>query len=141
MIKSINKFSARYRQNEDGATGVEFALVAIPFLLMIFGIMEAGRLVWAMNGVQYAVEETSRYASLNVSEGNDAFQTYAENKLEEMFISSSPLEIISNTVTSNGIDFVQIDGDYTHTTMLSGFLPADFGNFEFETSVRKPVIQ
>ncbi|MCK5284106.1 MAG: pilus assembly protein [Alphaproteobacteria bacterium] len=141
MIKSICSFLNHYKNNKNGVVSIEFALVAIPFLLLIFGVMEAGRLVWTMNGVQYAIEETGRYASLNSDTLNENLQDYAKEKLLDMFVSATPLQVTSSIVMSNGVDFVQIDGNYTHTTMLDGILPGNFGNFDFDTNVKKPVIQ
>lgn len=140
MLQNLRKCFRKYKTDENGTTAVEFGLVAIPFLLMIFGVMEAGRMAWTMNGIQYAVEETTRYASLNSDLTTENFQDYAEDKLSEMLMSSDSLQITFSTLTSNGIDFVEIDADYTHTTMLSGFLPYGFGNIEFDRSVRKPLI-
>ena len=140
MMQRIANLLKRYRKNEDAATAVEFALVALPFLLMIFGVMEGGRVMWSMNGVQFAIEETSRYASINSTLTNESFESYAQGKLAEMYVASTPLIVTSSSVTTNGVNFIEIDGTYTHSTMLNGFLPANFGNFEFTTSARKPVI-
>lgn len=140
MIGSVRDFLKKYRGDQSGATAVEFALVAIPFLVMIFGVMEAGRVVWTMNGIQYAVEETSRYAALNSDLTSDDFQTYAAEKLSGMAISTGPLQITSSVVTSNGISFVEIDGSYQISTLTSNFLPGDFGNLDLEVSARKPVV-
>jgi len=140
MFKYIRKVFGFYKTNESGAAGVEFALIAIPFLLMIFGVMEAGRIMWIMNSVQYSVEETSRYASLNSNLPEGEFQTYAENILNDMFVPSSELRLSSSTVTSNGIDFVSIDASYTISLIVTGLLPNDLGVFDYDTVVRKPII-
>jgi Flp pilus assembly protein TadG len=36
----------------DGATAVEFALVIGPFLLILFGVIEFGRMLWTLNALQ-----------------------------------------------------------------------------------------
>ncbi|MGB0720702.1 MAG: TadE/TadG family type IV pilus assembly protein [Bdellovibrionales bacterium] len=131
----------RYRTDCEGAAAVEFSLVALPFLLMIFGTMEAGRIVMAMNSVEYAIEETSRYAALNVGLGDEAFQDYAEARLAEMFVRGDDLQITSSTQTSNNVDFVEIRGQYSIESMVGAFLPGGFGSFDFDFSARKPVIE
>ncbi|MCB1650883.1 MAG: pilus assembly protein [Alphaproteobacteria bacterium] len=141
MLHRLFQFLNSYSRNRDGATAIEFALVAIPFLLIIFGVMEGGRLVWSMNAVQYAVEETSRYAALNPDLSTSAFQEYALDRLADMYVPGEALTLSSSTVTSNGIDFVQVDGQYTYATMLGSFLPGDFGDFDFQSSVRKPLVE
>ena len=45
MIRTLRHglaFAARLRSDRSGATAVEFALVAIPFLMLIFAIIELG---------------------------------------------------------------------------------------------------
>ena len=91
MKKYIDNLFRQYRQSEDGAVAVEFALVSMVFLLLVFGIMESGRLAWTMNGVRFAIEETSRYASLNPELPLTTFQDYAADKLDGMFIESGIL--------------------------------------------------
>jgi len=46
---------------QDGATAVEFAIVFPVFFLLLFGILEFARLVWAVNSLQYAVAQGARY--------------------------------------------------------------------------------
>ena len=140
MYKNILNFFKRYRSEEEGATAVEFGLIGIPFLLILFGIMESGRMMWTMNGIQYAVEDTSRYAALNPTLGTADYQTYAAGKLQEMLVPSDDLQITSSTVTSSGVDFVEISASYDHATMLNGFLPAEFGSMTLRSAARKPVI-
>jgi Flp pilus assembly protein TadG len=39
-----------------GSAAVEFALTAPILILLLFGIIETGRALWAKNSLQYAVE-------------------------------------------------------------------------------------
>jgi Flp pilus assembly protein TadG len=52
-----------------GASGanvaVEFALVAPVFFLLLFGVVETGRLIWSATTLRFAVEETARCAAIN----------------------------------------------------------------------------
>ena len=136
----MKKLFQTYKRSNDGATAVEFSLVALPFIMMLFGIIEVGRAVWTMNGVQYAVEQTGRYAALNSDLTNEEFQTYAENELSGMRVPSTSLQISSTTFTSSGVNFIEIEGDYSISSILTNLLPNNFGNFDFETRVRRPII-
>lgn len=140
MFNRIRKSFQLYKRDESAIAGVEFALVALPFLLMIFGVMEAGRLIWSVNGVQYAVEQTARYASLNSDLTNEDFQSYAEDQLSDMAVSTDTLDLQFSVVTSNGINFVVVDASYTYSAMVGEFLPSGFGDYDFTTTARKPVI-
>lgn len=140
MMKLLG-FLKRYSANTSGATAVEFGLVAMPFFLMIFGVMEAGRMMWTMNGVQYAVEQTTRYASMNSSAGESSFRDYAQTKLSEMMVPSSNLQISSTTVNTGGVNFVQIDGQYQHRMLIGAFIPENgFGDINITSSVKKPIV-
>lgn len=140
-MQNLKFFFRKYLKMTDGATAVEFGLVALPFLLTIFGVMEAGRLMWAMNSVHYAIEETARYAAINSDLTNAEFSTYASDKLDGIFMGASELQMTSSQFTSSGIDFVEVEGTYQMNTMVAGILPADFGSFEYSVAARSPIIQ
>jgi Flp pilus assembly protein TadG len=50
----------RGRRGERGATLVEFALVAVPFFLLVFGILELGFIFWGTHELENATEEAGR---------------------------------------------------------------------------------
>jgi Flp pilus assembly protein TadG len=39
----------------------------LPFLMLVFGIVDFGRLIWTQSALQYAVEKTARCAAVNTS--------------------------------------------------------------------------
>ena len=47
----------------DGAEAIEFALVSIPLVLFLMGVVEFGRLYWTQSDLQYAAEATARCAT------------------------------------------------------------------------------
>lgn len=51
---------ARFRRDESGATAVEFGMIAIPFLTLIFAIMETAMMFWTSQVLEDAVTQTSR---------------------------------------------------------------------------------
>ncbi len=51
---------ARFRRNQDGATVVEFALVATPFFALMFAIIETALLFFADQALDTAVSSASR---------------------------------------------------------------------------------
>ncbi len=48
-----------------GATAVQFALIATPLLLFLFGIEETARVMWMQSAMNMAVEDAARYSSVN----------------------------------------------------------------------------
>ena len=63
---------ARTRRRERGQGLTEFAIVLPVFLLIIFGIIDLGRVVWALDNLANAAREGAHYASIH---GNSKFVT------------------------------------------------------------------
>jgi len=53
-----------FRDNRGGSV-VEFALVSLPVVLFVFGIMQTGWLVWADNLLNIAVDTAARCGAVN----------------------------------------------------------------------------
>ncbi len=50
----------RFKKNEDGATAVEFAIVAGPFFLLVFAIIETSLLFFANQYIETVVDDVAR---------------------------------------------------------------------------------
>ena len=140
MIAKIYRFFKSYRRNEKGSVAVEFALIVIPCMFLIFGVIEAGRIVWTMNAVQFAIEESSRYASINASLSTEEYTIFAEEKIGSMAVSSTPLQVSSSSYTEYGITFVEIQGDYKITPIISHLFPNGFGVINYRAVASEPVV-
>jgi Flp pilus assembly protein TadG len=55
------------RDDTRGAAMVEFSVTMPFFLLLIFGLIQAGMLLWTQVGLQHGVEAATRCASVNYS--------------------------------------------------------------------------
>jgi len=61
MLRKLADRARRvWRRSDDGATAVEFALVAMVFFWVFFGIIEMGLLMIFNNGIEDGVERASR---------------------------------------------------------------------------------
>jgi len=60
LFRSAILPARKLRQNEDGATAVEFALVSIPFLMLLFGIMSVCLYFFTTLYIENAVWNASR---------------------------------------------------------------------------------
>jgi Flp pilus assembly protein TadG len=56
-----------YRNNEKGATLVEFAIGVTVFVMVMFGVMEFGRALWVHNALTDAARRGARYGALHTS--------------------------------------------------------------------------
>lgn len=54
------RFAKRFKRNEDGATAVEFAFVALPFFALLFGIMELALVFFVNSALVHATSEAGR---------------------------------------------------------------------------------
>jgi Flp pilus assembly protein TadG len=92
----------------DGNVAVEFGMLAPVLLLLMFGIVEGGRLLWTQNALHYAVEEAARCASINTTACGSASQieAFAAGRSGAQFASS----IFTATVAGCGN---QVSASYT----------------------------
>jgi Flp pilus assembly protein TadG len=58
---------SRFARHRRGATALEFALTAVPMLLMTMGIIEGGLLFWSWQVLESAAIDAARCAALNAS--------------------------------------------------------------------------
>ncbi len=65
LTAPVNALLGSLAANRRGATAVEFALIATPLLLFLFGIEETARVMWTQAAVNMAVEDAARYSSVN----------------------------------------------------------------------------
>ena len=77
---------------------MEGALVFMAFMVMLFGIMDAGRMMLAWNSVSYAAREATRYAIVHgSSSGNSATTTDLTNIAKNSSVGLDPTKM---TVTA-----------------------------------------
>src|SRR5689334_16768863 len=95
----------RSSRKRAGATAVEFAIVAPVMFLMIFGIIELGRVLMVMHMLSDVARDSARYAV--VTEGSNqsssTISTYATTRLTAYGISSSvtPTIIVNDSSSTD----------------------------------------
>lgn len=100
----------RLLRSRAGTTAVEFALLALPFLMLIFGVIDFSRLIWTQSAMQFAVEKAARCAAVNTSTcGTLAqIQAYAGS---QMLAPGVPVTAFSYTASACGSD-VSVTTDF-----------------------------
>jgi Flp pilus assembly protein TadG len=63
------RYLTLFSRSTAGSAAVEFALTLPALLLMLFGAIEFGRLLWTQNSIQYAVEQAARCAAMGLTPG------------------------------------------------------------------------
>ena len=59
------------RRRESGQALMEFALVGIIFVILVFGVIDVGRAVWNYNTLAQATREGTRYAIVHGAASSD----------------------------------------------------------------------
>jgi Flp pilus assembly protein TadG len=67
------------RRNQSGAEAVEFALIAIPMLLLVLGIIQYGFYFWTAETTNSSARETARRVVVGDCWDNNQMVSYAEN--------------------------------------------------------------
>lgn len=88
---------ARSQKDESGAAAVEFALVLIPFLVLVFGLIQYGLYFFGVQQGSHAANSAVRQLSVGNCQANGALQTYLNNQLNDgngdAQLSPSPLGV------------------------------------------------
>jgi len=68
----IGAVLGRLRRDKRGATAIEFGMVATPFLMLVFGIIQVGLLFFATFTIENATEQAARLIRTGQSQGMTA---------------------------------------------------------------------
>lgn len=104
----------RFRRCRLGATAVEFAMVAPVFIILVVGTIELSRAMWIKATMQFAAEETSRYAIVNTSASSSTLETYAQDVVTTYGVDSTNMTFTATVSAST----VTIDITYTFSSLV-----------------------
>jgi Flp pilus assembly pilin Flp len=65
----LRRLRRRYHADTDGATAVEFAIVSLPFLALIFGILELALIFFTSSVLSQSISDTSRMVRIGSFQG------------------------------------------------------------------------
>jgi len=101
----------RFRRANDGAVAVEFALVIVPFLVMVFGIFETGQVLWASSQIDFNVDRVVREAAVDSSITAGQIETRITSSLTDL----NADRLAVNVTRNNGSpDVVTVSVTYTY---------------------------
>lgn len=104
--------------DRSGAQAVEFALVAPTLVLLIFGGMEFGRLLWVQSALHYSVEQAARCGALGSCTTSTA-AAYAATMVPAVNLSSSVFSA-SNPTSGGCSGGFKVNASYPFTFIASG---------------------
>jgi Flp pilus assembly protein TadG len=139
MIRKALRGIQRWSRDDSGVSAVEFSMVGTGFILLLFGVVEFGRLAWTMNAVDYAVDSALRYAVIHQDAAESEVLDEMRDKLAAYYVEGSRAQIGVTDATVSGMDFVEITGQYRYEPFVLGFLPTSLSSYTMTFSARRPV--
>jgi Flp pilus assembly protein TadG len=99
-------------QNERGASAVEFAIAVPVLLVLIIGIIQLGILFMANAGLQQAVEEGARFATIYPNPNDSAIIARVNDKQFGLNAANVTGPSVTHG-TSNGVSYVDVTMSYS----------------------------
>jgi Flp pilus assembly protein TadG len=126
------RFHKRFCKAADGASALEFALVAPVFLAMVFGTIQMGIAFYYAGSVQFALEKTARILMVDQEMSEGELQAAFANELSTY---TDQTIDVSYTVDSSGdVPIGQFAATYAHEVVIP-FVPAFDVTFNIVTKV------
>jgi Flp pilus assembly protein TadG len=120
MMKRMLRRSARFALATSGAAAVEFAIISVVFILMIFGIIYLGIMLHTNATLQWAVENSVRSAVIAESTTQAQMTTKVNGLLTSVNMPNADNINYSVSGTSPPIATLTADLTRTYTIPLLG---------------------
>lgn len=137
MKKKQAGLTRRFLNDGTGTTAVEFALLAAAFFTILFGIIEIGRLFLAWNAFQAGVENATRAALVDESLTVVELEQMIVDGMATFTVSAEDIDLDVTFPVVSGIDFVEVNGTYTFTTLVP-FFPDAYDSLGLPAKSRIP---
>jgi Flp pilus assembly protein TadG len=130
-----------------GATAVEFALLLWPLVLVLFGILEFGRLIWINNALQETAIDAARCAGILESScatggaySSGKTTTYVQSVANAWGITVPTANVTStaNTTCAGIGGFSQVTISYTFQSVVPQVLPSLSGGLPLSATACFP---
>ncbi len=119
----------RPRQSaRSGTAAIEFGMLALPLLMLIFGIIEFGNFLWYQQTLESALAVSSQYVFSNTTQTIATLEGAIPGQVDAAVIGMDPTQVTvrtSSSVDSNGVTFISITLTYPFTfPTILGINPA-----------------
>jgi len=125
---------ARFKSDRRGVAAIEFAIVIVPLLLFMFGIIEFSRAYWAKEALQQTAVDTARCMGLGLSTSGctstSGGQAYAVGVGSAWGLTiPTPNVTITTATTCGGVSgFVTVHITYTFHTVVPDLIAGLFND-------------
>lgn len=114
-----------------GQTLVEFAFVALLFLVLVFGIIEFGRALWTWNTIVQATRAGARYAVVEQPTTDDSLIKKVVVYYDPNAASSSTPVVPGLTEANVTVRYLKYDGTDAITKSLADMIEVSITNYRF----------
>lgn len=121
----INVRIAQFIKENRGQAMVEMALVLPLLLLLLFGIMECGRLFASYIEVEHATRDGARYAAVHSSASDDDIKSVIIDKCVLVSLNDSDITVAESTENGDTWKKITVDFEVDIITPLIGDLLGD----------------
>jgi Flp pilus assembly pilin Flp len=108
-LRRLRGVRRRYRNDAEGATAIEFAIVALPFLGLIFGILELALVFFTSAVMTNAMSDTGRLVRVGAFQGCGSateFKALVCDKMSNLMNCEANLRI--DLTTANGFQAITL---------------------------------
>lgn len=133
-VRRVPLLLGRFAGCRGGNTSIELAFVLPALVVLLLGAMELGRGMWLRNTLQYAMEETGRYAMTRPGSALADLVDYGEARLLEL--TSAPVVLTASRDTIGGIDYATLIA----TAQFDAVIPIAALQFEITGRSRVPML-
>lgn len=148
--RGVLRLASRFRRRNDGAAAIEFAIVIVPFLALLFAIIETALVFFASQVLETAVADSSRLIMTGQAQKQSFSETEFKSdvcgRLSGLFNCEGGIKIDVKKHTSFGSADLSapLDGDGNVDTTDFGYDPGQQGDiivvrvvYEWPTFVRQ----
>jgi Flp pilus assembly protein TadG len=134
-MKSLARRLLRLCRCPEGAAVLEFGIVAPVLIMIMMGVVEFGRLHWVRNSIEYAAEQTARWAIVNTAASDDQIKAHAKAEFDGISAGKAKVNVARDT--ANGLSFLTVIVTYDFQ-FLADF--AGIGTLSLRSETRVPLI-
>ena len=124
----------RLLSDRRGSVAVQFALGAPILVTLLLGVLESGRLFWTWTTIQYAAEETGRYALAHPGTTAADLVEVAQGKLQGLAPGGVSVNVTPET--AGGVPYMNITTQFSFSFI--GWIPG--GTIDLQGRSRVPVV-
>jgi Flp pilus assembly protein TadG len=135
MVAAAIRELLKLWRNDRGGSLVEFAIALPVTLMIILGGFEFARAYWVRHTLQFAAEETGRYAMAHTNTTADQLKSYAQSNLPGLDPASATVTVTPDSVDNT--NFVTI----TVTAPFNFLIPfVDLSSMTLTGTTRVPLL-